>query len=118
MRLRGMSTELDETGVPASKLRESIKAITASAGQMVDIMKDDNTFKSTTEILKELSEVYPKLTDAQKAWMQKNIAGVHQGKQYMNPLDVQKCAFETTLKPVNPKALFTTIRYEIWSYEC
>lgn len=118
MRLRAMSTEIDETGVPAAKLREAIKSITSAAGQEVDIMKDDNTFKSTYEILQELAEVYPKLTDAQRAWMQKNVAGVHQGKQYMNPLDVQKCAFETTLKPVNPKALFTTIRHEIWSYEC
>ena len=101
MRLRGMSTELDETGVPASKLRESIKNITASAGQMVDIMKDDNTFKSTTEILKELSEVYPKLTDAQKAWMQKNIAGVHQGNVYASIMKNMQEGIDATSTALN-----------------
>lgn len=79
MRLRGMETDLDETGIPASKLRDAIKSLTAEAGQAVDIMKDDNTFKSTYEILTELAEVYPKLTDAQRSWLQYQVAGTRQG---------------------------------------
>ena len=79
MRLRGMETELDECGVPASNLREEIKEITRQAGHMVDIMADENTFKSTYEILTELAEVYPLLTDKQRAYVQQIIAGKQQG---------------------------------------
>ena len=80
MRLRGMETELDACGVPASKLREEILAITGDAGQMVDIMKDDGlTFKSTYDILDELSQVYHRLNDSQKAYLQQIIAGKQQG---------------------------------------
>lgn len=74
-----MKTEIDETSIPVSKLREEIKQITNSAGKMVDIMVDDNTFKSTYDQLTELSEVYPKLTDGQRAYLQYVIAGQRQG---------------------------------------
>lgn len=79
MRLRGMETEIDETSIPVSKLRDEIKQLTASAGQMVDIMVDDNTFKSTYEQMTELAQVYPKLTDGQRAYLQYVIAGQRQG---------------------------------------
>ena len=82
MRLRGMETELDECGVPASNLREEIKEITRQAGHMVDIMADENTFKSTYEILTELAEVYPLLTDKQRAYVQQIIAGKQQGNVF------------------------------------
>lgn len=79
MRLRGMKTEIDETSIPVSKLRDAIKQLTASAGQEVDIMKDDNTFKSTYEQMTELAKVYPKLTDGQRSYLQYVIAGQRQG---------------------------------------
>lgn len=79
MRLRGMETEIDDTSIPVSKLRDEIKQLTASAGQMVDIMVDDNTFKSTYQQMTELSQVYPKLTDGQRAYLQYVIAGQRQG---------------------------------------
>lgn len=79
MRLRGMETEIDETSIPVSKLRDEIKQLTESAGQMVDIMVDDNTFKSTYQQMTELAEVYPKLTDGQRAYLQYVIAGQRQG---------------------------------------
>lgn len=82
MRLRGMKTEIDETSVPVSKLRDEIKQLTASAGQMVDIMVDDNTFKSTYEQMTELAQVYPKLTDGQRAYLQYVIAGQRQGNVF------------------------------------
>lgn len=79
MRLRGMKTEIDETSIPVSKLRDVIKQLTADAGKEVDIMLDENTFKSTYQQMTELSEIYPKLTDGQKAYLQYVIAGQRQG---------------------------------------
>ena len=101
MRLRGMETELDKTGLPISKLRDKIKEVTASAGQAVDIMADDNTFKSTYEILGELSGVWDKLTDSQRAFLQEQIAGKQQGNVFAGIMQnwtegVQ--AYETALR--------------------
>lgn len=79
MRLRGMETEIDATSIPVSKLRDEILQLTTDAGKSVDIMKDDNTFKTTYEQLTELAEVYPKLTDGQRAYLQYVIAGQRQG---------------------------------------
>lgn len=77
-----METEIDETSIPVSKLRDEIKQLTESAGQMVDIMVDDNTFKSTYEQMTELAQVYPKLTDGQRAYLQYVIAGQRQGNVF------------------------------------
>lgn len=79
MRLRGMKTEIDDTGIPASKLRQAIKDITATTGQEIDIMKDNNTYKSTYDQMTELAKVYPKLSDAQRSYLQYVIAGQRQG---------------------------------------
>lgn len=83
MRLRGMETELDACGVPASKLRDEIYKITETAGKPIDILKDDGlTFKSTYDILVELSAVYDRLNDSQKAYLQQVIAGKQQGNVF------------------------------------
>lgn len=74
-----METEIDETSIPVSKLRDEILQLTASAGKAVDIMKDDNTFKSTYEQATELAEVYPLLSDGQRSYLQYVIAGQRQG---------------------------------------
>ena len=101
MRLRGMETELDKTGLPISKLRDKIKEVTTQAGQAVDIMADDNTFKSTYQILGELSGVWDKLTDSQRAFLQEQIAGKQQGNVFAGIMQnwtegVQ--AYETALR--------------------
>lgn len=90
MRLRGMKTEIDETGIPVSKLRQAIKDVTATTGQTVDIMKDDNTFKSTYDIMNELAGVYPKLTDAQRSYLQYVIAGQRQGNIFSGMMNNMK----------------------------
>lgn len=90
MRLRGMKTEIDETGIPVSKLRQAIKDVTATAGQTVDIMKDNNTFKSTYDIMNELAGVYPKLTDAQRSYLQYVIAGQRQGNVFSGMMNNMK----------------------------
>ena len=66
---RMAKTELEDAGLETegmvestAKLREEIQALTG-----VDIMKTDDTFKSTFQILDELSAKWSSLTDIQQA---------------------------------------------------
>ena len=77
MRIRGASTEMQEAGLDTdgmaestAKLREEIQALSG-----VDIMKNDNEFKSTYDILDELSTKWQDLTDIQQASLTELIAG-------------------------------------------
>ena len=77
LRVRGAKAELEEMGestdglvTSTSKLREQIKALTG-----VDIMLDDNTFKSTAQIIQELGKVYNQLSDVSQASVLELIAG-------------------------------------------
>lgn len=81
MRIRGATTELEEAGLETdgmaestAKLREEIKALSG-----VDIMIDNNTFKSTYQILEELAAKWQDLTDIQQASVTELIAGKRQG---------------------------------------
>lgn len=82
MRLRGAETELEEAGLETdgmaksvSKLREELLALT---GGKLDIQLDDDTFKSTYDMLKELSAVWDELTDVSRANILELIAGKNQ----------------------------------------
>lgn len=84
MFLRAAKTEAEEAGESTegmassvSELREEILALT---GNRVDIMIDSNNFKSTYQILKELSDVWGTLTDVSKA----NILEMTAGKRNSN----------------------------------
>jgi TP901 family phage tail tape measure protein len=77
LRIRGSKTDLEEMGEETdglasstSKLREEIKALTG-----VDIMKDEDTYKSTAEIIKEIGAVWDNLTDVSKASALEKLAG-------------------------------------------
>lgn len=79
MYLRAAKTEAEEAGESTdgmassvSELRQSILKLT---GQRVDIQIDENTFKSTYQILKELSEVWDSLTDISQANLLEMIGG-------------------------------------------
>lgn len=81
MRIRGAKTELEEAGLETegmaestAKLREEIMALSG-----VDIMLDENTFKSTYDIMDELSTKWQDLTDIQQASITELIAGKRQG---------------------------------------
>ena len=69
MRVRGAKTELEEAGLETDGMAESTaelrKEILALSG--VDIMLNENTFKSTYDILDELAEKWHELTDIQQA---------------------------------------------------
>ena len=77
LRIRGSKTELEDMGESTddladstSKLRGEIKALTG-----VDIMLDDDTYKSTAQIIKEIGAVWDKLTDVQQANVLEKLAG-------------------------------------------
>ena len=71
MRLRGTKVELEEAGLDTdnmansvSTLREKLLALTKGK---VDIMIDENQFKNTTEILREMSFAWQEMTDIERA---------------------------------------------------
>lgn len=76
-RLRGATAELEEMGEETddvangtAKLRQEILALSG-----VDIMKNDNTFKGTYQILDEISKVYDSLSDVNQAALLEQIGG-------------------------------------------
>lgn len=84
MRLRGATTELEEAGLETdgmadstSKLREEVMALTGG----FDIMADaaGNTFKSTYDILKGVSERWDDMTDVSQASLLELLAGKRNG---------------------------------------
>lgn len=84
MYLRAAKTEAEDAGESTdgmansvSELREEILRLT---GNKVDIQLDDNTFKSTYQILKELSEVWGDISDVSQA----NILEMVGGKRNAN----------------------------------
>lgn len=54
----------------SSKMREELKALTG-----VDIMLDEDTFKSTAQIIQEMGENWSKMTDVSQAAALEKIAG-------------------------------------------
>lgn len=79
MYLRAAKTEAEAAGESTdgmadsvSKLRAEIKALT---GNKVDIMLDEDTFKSSYQILKELSQIWDHLSDVSQANILEKLAG-------------------------------------------
>ena len=79
MYLRAAKTEAEAAGESTdgmadsvSKLRAEIKALT---GNKVDIMLDEDTFKSSYQILKELSQIWDQLSDVSQANILEKLAG-------------------------------------------
>lgn len=87
LRIRGAKTELEDAGLETegmvestAKLRDLIKGISG-----VDIMIDENNFKSTYQIISELGKVWDSISDIDQASLLEAIAG----RFYLN---AQKCA--------------------------
>ena len=102
MRIRGAKTEMEELGLETDGMVESTASlqeeILALSG--VDIMKDKNTFKSTYQILDELSMKWANLTDIQQASITELIAGKRQGNivsALMSNFDTARRATETAI---------------------
>ncbi len=102
MRLRAAKTELEESGEDTEGMAESVASlrneIIALSG--VDIMIDDNTFKSTYQIIDELSTKWQNLTDIQRASITDLVAGKNHGNvlsSLVSNFNVARQALETSL---------------------
>ena len=80
-RLRGTTTDIDDDAESAvtnvSKLQGKIKALTkeANGGEGIDIINEDGEYKSTYEILTEISKIFDKMDDVSQASLLELIAG-------------------------------------------
>lgn len=81
MRLRATKTELEEAGEDTegmansvSELRDKVLALSG-----VDIMLDEDTYKSTFQILKEISKVWDELKDKEQASLLELLFSKRQG---------------------------------------
>lgn len=68
--LEEMGEEVDDLVSSSSKYRKEILALSG-----VDIMKNDNTYKSVYQILTEIAAVYDKLDDTSKARLLEDLGG-------------------------------------------
>lgn len=79
MYLRASKTDAEEAGESTDGMAGSIselrKEILALTGNKVDIQIDENTFKSSFEILKELSQIWDQLSDISQANILEMIGG-------------------------------------------
>ena len=80
LRIRGAKSELEDAGLETdgmvestAKLHDLIKGISG-----VDIMLDENTFKSTYQIIEELGKVWNNIKDVDQASLLEAIAGKRQ----------------------------------------
>ena len=81
----------------AESTAELRKEILALSG--VDIMLDENTFKSTYDIMDELAEKWQDLTDVEQATITELIAGKRQGNvisSLLNNFDIARDVLETS----------------------
>lgn len=99
MYLRAAKSELESAGESAdgcansvSELRSELKSLTG-----VDIMIDNKSFKSTYQILKELSQVWDKLSDVTQANITEMIGGKRNANAVsaiLNNFDVAESSLE------------------------
>lgn len=109
MRIRSAKSELEAADLDTegmadsvSKLRAEIKALTG-----VDLMLDDDTFKSTYQQLKEISEVWDTLTDVSQANVLELLFGKRQaniGAAILENFDIAEGALETALNSAGSAA--------------
>jgi len=104
LRLRGSKTELEEMGedvtdmaTTTSQLQAKLLALT---GGQVDIMLDENTFKNSTQILREMAEAWEDMNDIQRA----SALELMGGKRQANVLSALIQNFDTVEKAIETSA--------------
>lgn len=84
MRIRGYDEETEEYVGGVEVLSGKISDLTKTTDDFggVSLFKDGdkNTFKSTTELLRDISEIYDDLTDKQQAGLLEALGGKRQGQ--------------------------------------
>lgn len=91
MFLRAAKTEAEDAGESTEGMASSVSELRAEllalTGGKVDIQIDDDTFKSTYQIMKELSEVWGELTDISQANILEMIGGKRNSNVVMSLLE-------------------------------
>lgn len=95
MRLRGVTDEGEEIQDLVPKLQKSFRDIG------IEIKKDNDTFKSTYEIMNDLSKVWNDLTDIQQANITELVAGKRQGNIVVSMLNNWKDATDSLNTALN-----------------
>lgn len=82
LRIRGAKVELEDAGEDVDGMANSVselqKKLLALTGGKVNIMLDENTFKNTTEILREMSAVWDDMTDVNRSAALELLGGKRQ----------------------------------------
>ena len=104
MRLRNTSGSLEEMGEDSEGAAESITKLQQQIKKLsgVDIMLDPSTFKSTYDIIVELSKVWGNLSDIAQADLTRLIAGNY--ILVKCPVYAEMRTVRIDLNPVKPKA--------------
>lgn len=104
LRLRGSKTELEEMGedvtdmaTTTSQLQAKLLALT---GGQVDIMLDANTFKNSTQILREMASAWKDMNDIQRA----SALELMGGKRQANVLSALIQNFDTVEEAIEASA--------------
>lgn len=102
MRIRGAKTELEDMGESTDGMVESTATLRAEIQALsgVDIMASATEFKSTYQIMDELSQKWEGLSDIAQATIVELMAGKHQGNVFaslMENFQTARDALETSL---------------------
>lgn len=104
LRLRGSKTELEEMGEDVSDMATTTSQLQAKllalTGGQVDIMLDENTFKSSAQILREMAAAWESMTDIQRA----SALELMGGKRQANVLSALIQNFDTAEKAIETSA--------------
>ena len=103
LRIRGAKTELAEAGLETENMAETTaklqqKLLALTHGE-VDIMLDANTFKSTTEIIRSLSQAWEHMSDVERAAATELLAGQRQSNvlsALIQNFDIAEAAIEAS----------------------
>ena len=102
MRIRSAKSEMEEMGEDTEGMVESTATLRAEIKALsgVDIMASATEFKSTYQILDEISQKWGELSDISRATLIEKMAGKHQGNVFaslMENFDTARNALETSL---------------------
>ena len=102
MRIRSAKSEMEEMGEDTEGMVESTATLRAEIKSLsgVDIMASATEFKSTYQILDEISQKWEDLSDISRATLIEKMAGKHQGNVFaslMENFDTARNALETSM---------------------
>lgn len=102
MRIRSTKSDMEAAGEDTEGMAESVSKLRAEIKSLtnVDIMLDDETYKSTYQILDELAQVWDKLNDITKANVLELLFGKRQaniGAGLLENFDIARDSLQTAL---------------------